>query len=69
MIVQNSVAMSYLTDALQWNALVQWDQCSEGMFLCCVKTTGVYCRPTYASAYLQRENVTLTNGTKTATGQ
>ena len=43
-------------DDARWNAVARRDACADGTFWTCVKTTGVYCRPSCAGRP-KRENV------------
>ncbi len=42
---------------LRWAAVVARDASADGQFVYCVRTTGVYCRPSCASRRARRENV------------
>jgi AraC family transcriptional regulator of adaptative response/methylated-DNA-[protein]-cysteine methyltransferase len=41
----------------RWKAVVERDRQADGKFFYCVKTTGIYCRPTCPSRRPKRENV------------
>ncbi|MEL6371993.1 MAG: Ada metal-binding domain-containing protein [Pseudomonadota bacterium] len=36
---------AYITDDEKWAAIETRDQAADGAFWSCVKTTGIYCRP------------------------
>lgn len=44
------------TDEARWAAVLARDDAADGRFYCCVRTTGVYCRPSCAGRP-QRKNV------------
>ena len=46
-------------DASRWDAVVARDRRADGTFVYCVKTTGVYCRPSCAARLARRENVSF----------
>jgi AraC family transcriptional regulator of adaptative response/methylated-DNA-[protein]-cysteine methyltransferase len=45
------------TDDERWNAVVHRDPRADGAFYYCVRTTGVYCRPSCAARLARRDNV------------
>jgi methylphosphotriester-DNA--protein-cysteine methyltransferase len=47
----------YLTDEQRWQAVLKHDSMANGHFFYCVKSTGIYCRPTCPSRRPQRSNV------------
>lgn len=48
---------SYLTESSRWAALEAHDPHADGNFVYCVKTTGIYCRPTCGARLARRANV------------
>ena len=46
----------HITDNARWAAVASRDPAADGRFYCCVKTTGVYCRPS-CPGRPRRENV------------
>jgi len=46
----------YLTDSSRWTALEAHDPKADGTFVYCVKTTGIYCRPTCGARLARRAN-------------
>ncbi|KFY12827.1 hypothetical protein V491_06634 [Pseudogymnoascus sp. VKM F-3775] len=48
---------TYLTEASRWAALEAHDPLADGRFVYCVKTTGIYCRPTCGARLARRANV------------
>ena len=49
--------MVIVNDEQRWTAVQQREKAADGSFFYCVKTTGVYCRPSCASRPARRENV------------
>ena len=49
--------VSYLTESSRWAALEAHDPLADGSFVYCVKTTGIYCRPTCGARLARRANV------------
>jgi len=49
--------MMLLTPAEMYRALVERDQSFEGLFFACVRTTGIFCRPTCHARKPKPENV------------
>lgn len=49
----------YLTDDDRWKAVLDHDDQANGHFVYCVKTTGIYCRPTCPSRRPQRSNASF----------
>lgn len=45
------------TDDARWEAVLRRDRSADGRFYFCVKTTGVYCRPSCGARRPRRENV------------
>src|SRR3954468_3477377 len=43
----------------RWSAVQRRDRAADGTFVYCVRTTGVYCRPSCAARLPRRENVTF----------
>src|SRR6266853_180547 len=64
--VKNKTEKSYLTDQERWEAVIHRDKNAENAFVYCVKTTGVYCRPSCAARLSRRENVAFHNTPKDA---
>jgi len=52
-----SAASSFDTDAARWEAVQRRDPAADGLFVTCVKSTGIYCRPTCSARLPRRENV------------
>src|SRR6185437_15101534 len=52
-----SAASAWADDDSRWQALVRRDRGADGLFVCAVRTTGVYCRPTCPARRPRRENV------------
>ncbi len=48
---------SFASDDQRWQAVVARDKSADGAMVYCVKTTGVYCRPSCAARLARRENV------------
>jgi AraC family transcriptional regulator of adaptative response/methylated-DNA-[protein]-cysteine methyltransferase len=48
---------SFASDNARWDAVRRRDPAANGAFLCCVRTTGVYCRPSCSARQPRRENV------------
>ncbi|MBK8017454.1 MAG: bifunctional DNA-binding transcriptional regulator/O6-methylguanine-DNA methyltransferase Ada [Betaproteobacteria bacterium] len=46
-------------DTSRWEAVVGRDPRADGKFVFCVKTTGVYCKPSCAARLARRENVSF----------
>ncbi|HEY4547948.1 MAG TPA: bifunctional DNA-binding transcriptional regulator/O6-methylguanine-DNA methyltransferase Ada [Pedomonas sp.] len=46
-----------LTDDARWDAVMRRDAQADGRFFTCVKTTGIYCRPSCGAKKPKRENV------------
>ncbi|MGC4192364.1 MAG: bifunctional DNA-binding transcriptional regulator/O6-methylguanine-DNA methyltransferase Ada [Thermomicrobiales bacterium] len=53
-------ASRYATDADRWQAVLDRDPQADGAFFICVRTTGIYCRPTCPARRPNRENVSFT---------
>lgn len=45
------------TEDLQWEAVERRDSAADGIFVYCVRTTSIYCRPTCPSRRARRSNV------------
>jgi AraC family transcriptional regulator of adaptative response/methylated-DNA-[protein]-cysteine methyltransferase len=52
-------AGNFSCDDQRWDAVCRRDPAAVGAFLCCVRTTGVYCRSTCGARRPRRENVTF----------
>jgi len=50
---------SFHTEESRWAAVMNRDQRADAHFLCAVKTTGIYCRPSCPARLPKRENVTF----------
>jgi AraC family transcriptional regulator of adaptative response/methylated-DNA-[protein]-cysteine methyltransferase len=48
---------NFASDNARWDAVRRRDPAAIGVFLCCVRTTGVYCRPSCSARLPRRENV------------
>src|SRR5262245_58632737 len=48
---------SLFDDDARWKAVKRRDRAADGAFVCAVRTTGVYCRPSCAARLPRRENV------------
>jgi AraC family transcriptional regulator, regulatory protein of adaptative response / methylated-DNA-[protein]-cysteine methyltransferase len=48
---------AFTDDHARWTAVVARDPAADGTFYYCVRTTGVYCRPSCAARLARRENV------------
>ena len=48
---------AFASDEARWNAVVRRDRNADGHFYYCVRTTGVYCRPSCAARPALRKNV------------
>jgi AraC family transcriptional regulator of adaptative response/methylated-DNA-[protein]-cysteine methyltransferase len=55
--VTNKIEKPYLTDQERWGAVVRRDKNADDAFVYCVKTTGVYCRPSCPARLARRRNV------------
>jgi AraC family transcriptional regulator of adaptative response/methylated-DNA-[protein]-cysteine methyltransferase len=51
------VALGFEADEDRWAAVLRRDRSADGVFLFCVRTTGVYCRPSCGARSPRRENV------------
>jgi AraC family transcriptional regulator of adaptative response/methylated-DNA-[protein]-cysteine methyltransferase len=47
----------FASDNERWDAVCRRDPAANGVFVCCVRTTGVYCRPSCGARRPRRENV------------
>ena len=56
-VLKKKIEKSYLTDHERWEAVVQRDRNANDAFFYCVKTTGIYCRPSCPARLASRENV------------
>ena len=45
------------SDSARWDAVMRRDSQADGRFFTCVKTTGIYCRPSCGAKRPKRENV------------
>lgn len=50
-----------LTDDEKWESIVYRDSTADGKFYYCVKTTGIYCKPSCSSRRPLRENILFVN--------
>jgi AraC family transcriptional regulator of adaptative response/methylated-DNA-[protein]-cysteine methyltransferase len=50
-------APAFASDDARWEAVCRRDPAALGAFVCSVRTTGVYCRPTCTARLPRRENV------------
>ena len=48
---------NFASEDARWDAVRRRDPAANGAFLCCVRTTGVYCRPSCSARLPRRENV------------
>jgi AraC family transcriptional regulator of adaptative response/methylated-DNA-[protein]-cysteine methyltransferase len=48
-----------LTDDARWQAMIARDARYDGSFVCAVKTTGIYCRPSCPAVKPKRQNVSF----------
>jgi AraC family transcriptional regulator, regulatory protein of adaptative response / methylated-DNA-[protein]-cysteine methyltransferase len=48
---------AFATEDERWAAVVRRDPAADAVFVCSVRTTGVYCRPSCAARRPRRENV------------
>jgi AraC family transcriptional regulator, regulatory protein of adaptative response / methylated-DNA-[protein]-cysteine methyltransferase len=55
--LQAKIDKSYRTDTERWEAVTHRDNNADSAFVYCVKTTGVYCRPSCSARLALRENV------------
>ncbi len=46
-----------MTEEEKWNAVISNDENYDGVFFCCVKSTGIFCRPSCKSKVPKRENI------------
>ena len=56
---QNSEQSATLDPETMWNALVSHDRSYDGVFVCAVSSTGIYCRPTCPAKRPHRSRVTF----------
>lgn len=56
-VVEMTEAVTPITQDSRWQAVVNRDATADGSFVYCVRTTGVYCRPSCAARLARRENV------------
>jgi AraC family transcriptional regulator, regulatory protein of adaptative response / methylated-DNA-[protein]-cysteine methyltransferase len=49
--------LAFASDDARWNAVRRRDPAALGAFVCSVRTTGVYCRPSCPARLPRRENV------------
>jgi AraC family transcriptional regulator, regulatory protein of adaptative response / methylated-DNA-[protein]-cysteine methyltransferase len=54
---ERPTAKDFIDDDARWQAVLRRDRRSDGKFVVCVKTTGIYCRPTCPARRPRRENV------------
>jgi AraC family transcriptional regulator of adaptative response/methylated-DNA-[protein]-cysteine methyltransferase len=47
----------YAADDDRWQAVLDRDDAADGRFVTCVRTTGIYCRPSCPARHPKRENV------------
>ena len=52
---------AFSTELSRWEALVQRNSEADGLFVCGVLTTGIYCRPSCPSRLPNRKNVRFFN--------
>ena len=57
---------SFQTEASRWAAVQSRDASADGQFVYCVKTTGIYCRPTCKARLARRSNVTFRSDSNAA---
>jgi AraC family transcriptional regulator of adaptative response/methylated-DNA-[protein]-cysteine methyltransferase len=50
---------AFSTDQQRWDAVLRRNREADGVFVCAVRTTGVYCRPSCPSRRPRRENVSF----------
>lgn len=50
---------AFTTDDDRWQAVLTRDARADGHFVTCVRTTGIYCRPSCPARHPKRENVTF----------
>jgi AraC family transcriptional regulator of adaptative response/methylated-DNA-[protein]-cysteine methyltransferase len=55
-----------LTDDQRWQAILDRDAATDGLFFMCVHTTGIYCRPTCPARRPHRENVHFVDSVQAA---
>lgn len=53
----SSPAGAFATDEARWDAMLRRDRTGDGLFVCAVRTTGIYCRPGCPAKTPKRENV------------
>lgn len=51
------ITKPFTDDAARWRAVVDRDPAADGVFVCAVRTTGIYCRPTCPARRPLRQNV------------
>ena len=56
----------FTTDNARWAAVVARDRTADGLFVYCVRTTGIYCRPICKSRLARRSNVEFCTLTRDA---
>lgn len=54
---RNSIQPTALDPEVMWNALVDHDRSYDGVFVCAVSSTGIYCRPTCPAKRPHRSRV------------
>ena len=59
------MSMKFLTDEQRWAACLTRDREADGHFWSCVRTTGIYCRPS-CPARPKRENVSFADSPEAA---
>jgi methylphosphotriester-DNA--protein-cysteine methyltransferase len=57
---------SYATDAARWSAVTTRDPLADNMFVYCVTTTGIYCRPICPSRLARKANIVFHKTAKLA---
>src|SRR5215510_2979950 len=55
-----------ITDADKWRAVLARDSSMDGLFVTCVRTTRIYCKPSCPSKHPFRENVIFLSGSDEA---
>jgi AraC family transcriptional regulator, regulatory protein of adaptative response / methylated-DNA-[protein]-cysteine methyltransferase len=51
--------VSFASDDAKWDAFLRRDPAADGAYICAVRSTGIYCRPTCAARKPRRENVSF----------
>lgn len=60
--LESIATRTFVTDDARWQAVLDRDASADGSFVTCVRTTGIYCRPSCPARHPKRENVFFASG-------